>query len=70
MEEITHLLSITGMTCSSCSQRVTNVLNNVPGVISAEISHEKNSGTIVASDTITVEEIVAIVQSTGFAVKA
>ena len=70
MRETTHHLSITGMTCSSCSRRVARVLNGHPGVINAEVSHETNAGTVLTDDTIAIEELVAIVLSTGFSVKA
>lgn len=46
------------------------VLNGHPGVINAEVSHETNAGTVLTDDTIAIEELVAIVLSTGFSVKA
>ena len=57
MSQITHHVAISGMTCGGCSGRVTNVLANTPGVIQAEISHESNSGVIVSTDEISIQEI-------------
>ena len=70
MAETTHRLSIIGMTCSSCSQRVETVLNRSVGVISAEVSHETNSGTVLTTNALTAQDVVNIVLSTGFTVKA
>ena len=66
MSQITHHVAISGMTCGGCSGRVTNVLANTPGVIQAEISHESNSGVIVSTDEISIQEIIEIVNNTGF----
>ena len=66
MNQITHHVAISGMTCGGCSGRVTNVLANTPGVIQAEISHESNSGVIVSTDEISIQEIIEIVNKTGF----
>ena len=60
MSQITHHVAISGMTCGGCSGRVTNVLANTPGVIHAEISHESNSGVIVSTDEISIQEIIEI----------
>ena len=39
MGEVTHTLTITGMTCGGCSGRVLRVLKATPGVLRADISH-------------------------------
>ncbi len=70
MSEITHQLSITGMTCGGCSGRVTRVLEATPGVISATISHETDSGTVVTTEALSTQDIVDIVAGTGFGVTA
>lgn len=66
MSQITHHVAISGMTCGGCSGRVTNVLENTPGVIQAEISHESNSGVVVSTDEISIQKIIEIVNNTGF----
>ena len=70
MTEVTHHLTITGMTCGGCSGRVTRVLEATEGVISADISHQNNSGVIVTTDALSTEDVVAIVATTGFDVSA
>ena len=70
MSEVTHELTITGMTCGGCSGRVLRVLESTPGVVSAKISHETDSGIIVTTEALTTEDVVAIVASTGFEVHA
>ena len=70
MSEITHTLTITGMTCGGCSGRVTRVLEATEGVISATISHVTNSGIVVTTDALSTSDVVNIVASTGFGVKA
>ena len=47
MSEVTHTLTIKGMTCGGCSGRVTRVLEATEGVIRADISHQNNAGVIV-----------------------
>ncbi|MDG1546079.1 MAG: heavy metal-associated domain-containing protein [Candidatus Poseidoniaceae archaeon] len=66
MSEVIHNLTITGMTCGGCSGRVTRVLEATPGVISATISHEQNSGVITTTSQLSTENIVDIVNDTGF----
>lgn len=66
MSRITHHVAILGMTCGGCSGRVSNVLENTPGVIQAEISHESNSGVVVSTDEVSIQEIIEIVKNTGF----
>jgi Cu+-exporting ATPase len=70
MAEITHQLTITGMTCGGCSGRVVNALEATPGVLHADISHQTNSGVIVTTDTVSTEDLLAIVAATGFGVTA
>ena len=59
-------INIGGMTCDGCSGRVSSVLLSNPGIIEAKISHNSNSGVIVADETILPREIIKIIQSTGF----
>ena len=70
MGEVTHTLTITGMTCGGCSGRVTRVLEATPGVLRADISHESDSGVIITTDALTTDDVVAIVARTGFGVSA
>jgi len=66
MSEVVHNLTITGMTCGGCSGRVKRVLEATHGIISANISHEQDSGVITTTSQLSTEDIVAIVNDTGF----
>ena len=66
MADRTYTMDIRGMTCDGCSGRVSSVLLSNPGIIEAKISHNSNSGVIVADETILPREIIEIIQSTGF----
>jgi copper chaperone CopZ len=66
MSEIIHNLTITGMTCGGCSGRVTRVLDATLGVISATISHENDSGVITTTSQLSTEDVVNIINDTGF----
>jgi len=68
MAEITHQLTITGMSCGGCSGRVVKVLEATPGVLRADISHQTNSGVILTNETVSTEDLLAIVAGTGFGV--
>jgi copper chaperone CopZ len=70
MSEVTHTLTINGMTCGGCSGRVTRVLEATEGVIRAEISHQNNAGVIVTTEALSTDDVVAIVKTTGFDVHA
>tara|TARA_B100001115_G_C15588363_1_gene281321 strand:- start:271 stop:486 length:216 start_codon:yes stop_codon:yes gene_type:complete len=66
MGERTHTVDIIGMTCAGCSGRVSSVLLGNPRIIKANISHDSNSGVIIADENISSQEIIKIIQSTGF----
>ena len=66
MVDRTYTMHIRGMTCDGCSGRVSSLLLSNPGIIEAKISHNSNSGVIVADETILPREIIEIIQSTGF----
>jgi copper chaperone CopZ len=59
---------INGMTCGGCSGRVKGVLEMNLNVESAEISHETNSGIVKTNGQISAEELVKIIEQTGFTV--
>ena len=59
-------IEIGGMTCGGCSGRVKSVLELNLNVESAEISHENNEGTVVTNGQISAEEVVKIIEQTGF----
>ena len=70
MDQVAYALKITGMTCGCCSGRVTRVLEASPGGIQADISWQSNAGVVVTTSQITKEQVMAVVESTGFGVSA
>ena len=69
MNQKSHVLKITGMTCGCCSGRVTRVLEATPGVIQADISWQNHAGIVITTSDL-VQLSVMIVKSTGFGVSA
>ena len=59
-------IEIGGMTCGGWSGRVKNVLELNLNVESADISHEDNVGTVVTNGQISAEEVVKIIEQTGY----
>ncbi len=66
MSSITHHLKISGMTCGGCSSRLASVLNSTKGVLSADISHQDNSGVIITESHIDSKIIIEVIKSAGF----
>ena len=62
----THEIKITGMTCGGCSGRVARVLEANDGVLNAVISHDTDSGVIQTDDSLSLEQVLEIVNGTGF----
>lgn len=60
---------ITGMTCNACSSKVTKAVNAVPGILTANVSHE-NGNAIVEYDKskTSVEDLKKAIASSGFKV--
>lgn len=66
MSQVVHNLSITGMTCGGCSGRVTRTLEATQGVISAKVSHEDDNAIVTTTSQLSTEDLVALVNQTGF----
>ena len=63
-----HVIEVVGMTCGGCSARLERVFMK-SGIISAEVDHEYGRAIIHADDSVTMRDIMEIVQSTGFDLK-
>ena len=70
MAEAVHELSITGMTCSGCTNRLMRVLQSNPEVIDAKLSFENDSGIIRTTDKLTTDKVIIIVNEAGFIASA
>ena len=54
------------MTWGGCSSRLASVLNSTKGVLSADISHQDNSGVIITESHIDSKIIIEVIKSAGF----
>lgn len=59
-------LSVTGMTCSHCKQRVEEALKGVSGVFGVFVDLAGNSAEVDCDDTVEHEALVAAVRSAGY----
>ncbi len=63
----TTQLNIEGMTCNGCVNSVTNVLKNIPGVSSVEVSLEQKRATVVFNPALgNPAQFKAAVEDAGF----
>lgn len=68
--ESTHRLSITGMSCASCTGRVERALQNVPGVLSANVNLATETASVrVLDGAVTSEALAQTVTDAGYPAK-
>ena len=60
-------IEIGGMTCTGCSDRVRNALEEITGVHSAEVSHESGTA-IIQHDNVSRDSMASSIQSIGYTV--
>ena len=64
-------LSVPDMRCEGCTERVTNVLERLKGVRSADVSLEDKTATVELEDSaVTFDDLKAAVESAGYAVES
>ena len=61
-------VKIEGMMCSHCSGRVKAALEELTGVESAEVSHEKGTATLTLSGDVSDDSIREAVEKAGYKV--
>ena len=60
---------ITGMTCNACSSKVTKAVKGVPGIVTANVSHEKGNAVVEFDKSKTsVEALKKAILASGFKV--
>lgn len=75
-EEIAHkssrtlTLTIDGMMCNHCVEKVKNALNSVSGVAVISLSLQKKSAMLKCSDSVTDQIIVDVIEKTGYKVES
>jgi Cu+-exporting ATPase len=57
-------VSVSGMTCSSCVNSVSNALSRVPGVTKVEV--DLQSGKALVDGGATTDDIIAAIEKAGF----
>jgi cation-transporting ATPase V/Cu+-exporting ATPase len=66
-EHADHLLSITGMTCGSCSARIQNALGREPGVLDAVVNLATGRATVEAAPgAVSPERLIEVVKKLGY----
>ncbi|NMA94733.1 MAG: heavy-metal-associated domain-containing protein [Clostridiales bacterium] len=65
-----RVLTIEGMTCEHCVNRVKNALENVAGVKSVKVRLKKNTATLKLKKPIDNETLRAVVEDAGYDVVA
>ena len=66
----THQVTISGMTCGCCSNRVNRALKANPDVLDAIITYDSQKGAVLTTDALSTEDVMAIIAATGFDVSA
>ncbi len=61
-------MNIEGMMCPHCEARVKKCLEETPGVIEANVSHEKGVAKVKTDDTVTKESLKKIIEDQGYKV--
>ncbi|MBR1486539.1 MAG: heavy-metal-associated domain-containing protein [Synergistaceae bacterium] len=60
------IISVEGMGCQNCVKHVTEALEALDGVTSAEVSLEKNNAVITFSKDIADEAIISAIEEAGY----
>lgn len=69
--QTTERLSIPDMKCQGCTQRVSNVLERLEGVRSAEVSLEDKAATVEVEDgAVDSEDLKVAVEKAGYTIES
>ena len=61
-------LKIEGMMCGHCSGRVKKVLEELPQVSEAQVSHEKGQAVILLNSEIELSKLTEVIEAQGYKV--
>ena len=65
---MTKTMKIEGMMCGHCEARVKKTLEGIPGVSSAEVSHEKGTAVLTLTGPVSDELLKKAVEDQGYTV--
>ncbi len=68
VKSMKYTIKIEGMMCPHCEARVKRCIEELTGVISAEVSHEKGTALVETTDSVTAETIKQAVENQGYKV--
>lgn len=68
VKKMTKTMKISGMMCGHCSGRVKQCLEQLDGVLSAEVSHESGTATVELKNEVSNEALKATVEAQGYSV--
>ncbi|MBO5199972.1 MAG: heavy metal translocating P-type ATPase [Clostridia bacterium] len=68
VKSMKYTIKIEGMMCPHCEARVKKCIEELTGVISAEVSHEKGTAIVETADSVTAEIIKQAVENQGYKV--
>ena len=63
-------LKVEGLMCGHCEARVKKALEEIDGVVSAEVSHEKGTAVVTLSKEVPAEILKKAVEDAGYKVLA
>ncbi|ODV86502.1 hypothetical protein CANARDRAFT_27701 [[Candida] arabinofermentans NRRL YB-2248] len=66
MKKYKSSLSIGGMTCSSCVNSITNMIKNIQGVDTIEVSLITEDAIVVHDGTVTPNQLIEVIEDCGF----
>ena len=64
----TKTISIEGMMCMHCEKSVRNALMDIPGVITAEVSHENGTAVVELDGDVTDEMLTKVITDKDYKV--
>ena len=62
------ILNVEGMSCGHCVRAVSNALEELPGVVSAQVSLEAKTATVEHEDGVTPEQMKSAIEEAGYEV--
>ncbi len=68
VEKMVKTISVGGMMCPHCEARVREALESIAGLSEVNVSHKDGCATVTASDGVTDETIISVIEKAGYKV--